>query len=54
MPIFEVRPDGLTPVPATSFETAGIRERADLQRLLKEQIECLESGLMVLTEEFSG
>lgn len=54
MPIFEVRPDGLTPAPATSFESAGIRERAGLQRLLKEQIECLESGLMVLTEEFSG
>jgi hypothetical protein len=53
MPIFEVRPDGLTPVPATSFETVGIRERNDLQRLLREQIECLESGLMVLTEEFS-
>jgi hypothetical protein len=54
MPIFEIRPDGLAPAPATSFESAGIRERADLQRLLKEKIECLESGLMVITEEFSG
>lgn len=54
MPIYEIGLDGLTPAPATSFETARIRERGGLQRLLKEQIECLESGLLVLTEEFSG
>lgn len=53
MPIYEVRQNGLTPVSATSFENERLRERSDIQRLLREQIECLEEGLMVLAEEFS-
>ena len=54
MPIFEARIEGLRPVTATSFEAEGWQERADIQRLLKERIACLEEGLMVLTDEFSG
>ncbi|MFQ3596401.1 MAG: DUF4268 domain-containing protein [Sphingomonadaceae bacterium] len=53
MPIYEIRRDSLVPVSATSFESERIGERGDIQRLLKEQIECLEEGLMVLAEEFS-
>ncbi|WP_164155265.1 DUF4268 domain-containing protein [Sandarakinorhabdus rubra] len=53
MPIYEVRQDSLTPVSATSFETERLSERGDIQRLLKDRIECLEDGLMVLAEEFS-
>lgn len=53
MPIYEVRQNSLIPVSATSFETERLSERGDIQRLLKEQIECLEEGLMVLAEEFS-
>jgi len=54
MPVFEIRPDGLVPVAATTFQAAGLRERGDIQRLLKHRIDCLEDGLMVLAEEFSG
>lgn len=53
MPIYEVRKDSLAPVSATSFETERLSERGDIQRLLKDRIECLEDGLMVLAEEFS-
>lgn len=53
MPIYEIRQDRLSPVSETSFENERLSERGDIQRLLKEQIECLEDGLMVLAEEFS-
>jgi hypothetical protein len=53
MPIYEVRKDSLAPVNTTSFESEGLSERGDIQRLLKHRIECLEDGLMVLAEEFS-
>lgn len=53
MPIFEIKQDGLAPVSATSFETEQLKERGDLQRLLKDNIECLEEGLLVIAEEFS-
>lgn len=53
MPIYEVRHDSLAPVNATSFENERLSERGDIQRLLKDRIDCLEEGLMVLAEEFS-
>lgn len=53
MPIYEVRQNGLSPLNATSFETERMSERGDIQRLLKNDISCLEEGLMVLAEEFS-
>jgi hypothetical protein len=54
MPIYEARPEGLRPVAATSFEAEGWKERADIQRLLRDRIAALEDGLLVLTDEFSG
>ena len=53
MPIYELRPDEIHPASPTTFEAEGIKERADLQRLLKQRIDCLEEGLLVLAEEFS-
>lgn len=53
MPIYEVRHDSLAPVNATRFDIEGMSERGDIQRLLKDRIDCLEEGLMVLAEEFS-
>lgn len=54
MSIYEIGTDALIPVNATNFETERLGERRDIQRLLKQRIECLEPGLMVLAEEFSG
>lgn len=52
MPIYEVRKDALVPVSQTSFQAEGIRERQDIQQLLREQITVLDEGLMVIAEEF--
>lgn len=53
MPVFEMRNESLAPVTATSFEAERVSERGDIQRLLRNNIECLEPGLLVLAEEFS-
>lgn len=52
MAIFEITPDRIRPIEETSFHAAGIRERADLQRLLKSQIEVIAPDTLVIAEEF--
>src|SRR5690606_7934218 len=52
MAIFEMTQAGLAPVAETRFDAEGLRERADLQRLVRENISILEDGLMVVAEEF--
>ena len=37
MALYEIAPDRIDPLPATTFAAAGLRERADLQRLLRER-----------------
>jgi hypothetical protein len=44
----------ITPVPTTNFGAAGVRERADLQRLLREHIEIVAPGTLVIAEEFGA
>ena len=53
MPIFEFGPDGLVPAAGTSFEGERLRERQDIQRVLRERIDALDPALMVLADEFS-
>lgn len=52
MAIFEITQTGLNPVAETRFDAEGLRERADIQRLVRENINVLEDGLMVIAEEF--
>ena len=52
MAIYEITPDKLEKVPETNFATEGIKERDDLQRLLREQIEVLSPDTLVVSEEF--
>lgn len=52
MPIFEVTDLALRPLQPTRFETEGLFERRDLQRLLRDQIGVLDEGLMVVAEEY--
>ena len=40
------------PIPKTSFEAEGIRERDDLQRMLSVQPDVLEEGLFILADEY--
>ena len=53
MPIFEYTANKLEELSATRFDELGIREREDLQRLLRDQIEVIEPDLLIISEEFS-
>ena len=44
----------LEEVAATSFGEEGVMERADLQRILRDQPDVLEEGLLVISEEFGN
>lgn len=52
MAIYEITPERLVPLEGTSFEMVGLRERQDLQRLLKVQIEVICPDTLVIAEGF--
>jgi hypothetical protein len=52
MALYEIAPDRLTPLQSTTFAAEGVRERTDLQRLLREQVEIISPDTLVLAEEF--
>jgi hypothetical protein len=52
MPIYEFVDSKLAELPVTQFSTAGIRERSDLQRALRDQIELISPDTLVIAEEF--
>lgn len=54
MAIYEVATDGIRPLPTTTFEQARLRERGDLQRLLRERIDVVAADTMVLAEEYGN
>ncbi|WP_194744766.1 DUF4268 domain-containing protein [Thermaurantiacus tibetensis] len=54
MAVFILDANSLTAVQGTSFRDENLRERRDLQRLVKGNIGCLEEGLMVLAEEYGN
>ncbi len=52
MPLYEVGADGLHRREVASFAELGLYERADLQRLLREQPGALGEDLLIIAEEF--
>ena len=52
MPIFEFAKTGITPLSTATCSAAGILERRDLQRLLRDKIEVISPGTLVIAEEF--
>src|SRR4051812_6767177 len=46
--------DELAPVPLTSFSTELIKERQDLQRLLRKQLSLLGDDLLFVAEEYAA
>lgn len=52
MAIYEITSDKITPLPQTTFADAGLLERLDLQRLLRDQIEVVAPDTLVIAEEF--
>ncbi len=52
MPLYRVTNDGLAKVDTVEFASVKVRERQDLQRLLRDQIQVLDPDLYVIAEEF--
>jgi hypothetical protein len=52
MPIYEVTSNNLRRIEETSFSAAGVRERKDLQRLLRKQIDVIVPEVLIIAEEF--
>ncbi len=53
MPFYELAPDGIRQVAATTFAQEGVLERRDLQRLLRRDVGVVAPGTLVIAEEFS-
>ena len=53
MPIYRLTKDSLEPLKETSFSQKRIKERDDLQRLLRTNIEVIAPDVLVIAEEFS-
>ena len=53
MALFRVDGDALGEIPTTTLADEGMKERNDLQRLLRGNPYAIEPGLFILTEEFS-
>jgi hypothetical protein len=52
MAIYELNRDSIRKIEETTFTLAGIRERSDLQRLLRAQIEVISPDTLIICEEF--
>ncbi len=52
MAIFEVTADTIRTIEETTFGAVGIRERDDLQRLLRKQVEIISPDTLIIAEEF--
>lgn len=52
MAVFEIDDRKITPLGKITFESAGLRERDDIQRLLKENIDVVCSDVLVISESF--
>ena len=52
MPLYRVTSEGLAQIERTDFASAKVKERQDLQRMLRDQIQILDRDLYVISEEF--
>jgi hypothetical protein len=52
MAIYEFTQTGINALERTTFSSAGMHERRDLQRLLRENVEVIAPGALVISEEF--
>ena len=52
MTIYRFTTETIRPISPATFSSLGIKERADLQRLLRDQIEIISKDTLVIAEEF--
>lgn len=48
MPVYRISPDKIEALPETSFPQRGIKERGDLQRLLRANIAVVAPDVLVI------
>ncbi len=53
MPLYRLKPDKLEALPTATFDDLEIKERADLQRLLRANLAAIAPDCLILAEEFS-
>lgn len=53
MPIYEMTADSLKAIPVTRYGDNDIKERGDLQRILRDNIEVVSPDTLIIAEEFS-
>lgn len=54
MVLYELSPDKISPLKTVTFSSVGLLERKDLQRLLRDNIDAIAPGTLVIGEEFSN
>ena len=54
MSIFELEKDQIVQLPETSFIAEGVKERKDLQKILRSRIDILDPDLLVIAEEYGN
>jgi hypothetical protein len=52
VPVYEFRAAEIVPLETTNFGSVNLQERRDLQRLLRDNIEVVAPGTLVISEEF--
>ena len=52
MAIYRYTNDNIQTIKPTSFANLGVRERGDIQRILRDQIEIIDDQLLVISEEY--
>lgn len=53
MPIYQMTKDAILPLPNISYAEYGVKEREDLQRLLKANMKVVDPDLLIISEEFA-
>ncbi len=53
MPIFRLTKDAIEPLTESAFHERGVKERADLQRLLRANIAVVATDVLIIAEEFA-
>ena len=51
MPVFEITNDQIRKVQETSFDRAGLKERQDVQRLLRTNFDAIAPDTLIIAEE---
>jgi hypothetical protein len=52
MALYEFTSDSMVEIPTTTYASLGLKERDDVQRVLREHIEAISPDTLILAEEF--